>query len=265
MKATKQIRVALVGNPNTGRSSLFNQLTGAHAATGNYPRVTVGIESREIEYRGWKIEFVDLPGINSLSCRTGEERLSREYLYNNPPDMILNVIDMGHLERNLLLTSQLIEMGRHRLFVLNMADEAERKGVKVDLHTFSELLGGDVVLANSRDGRGVEQILESIAHCAEHCTVLKPIQINYDDHLEEAIIRTQHHITNLHEGEEQMSADQSRWLAIKLLEGDQMVLEQESDHSELMAEIWKESNILEQQHDESAEMLLNAGRYGFVN
>ena len=96
MKETKTVRVALVGNPNTGRSSLFNRLTGAHEPTGNYPRVTVGIESREIEYSGWKIEFVDLPGINSLSCRTSEERLSREYLYNTPPDMILNVIDMGH-------------------------------------------------------------------------------------------------------------------------------------------------------------------------
>ncbi|MCW8827015.1 MAG: ferrous iron transport protein B [Gammaproteobacteria bacterium] len=265
MKATKQIRVALVGNPNTGRTSLFNQLTGAHGPTGNYPRVTVGIESRVVEYHGWEIEFVDLPGIYSLSCRTNEERLSREYLYNNPPDMILNVIDMGHLERNLLLTSQLIEMGLHRLFVLNMADEAEHKGVEVDQETFSKLLGGDVVLTNARSGRGVEQILERIAYCAEHCTVLKPVQIHYDDHLEEAIVRTQYHIVRLHRGEQEMSADHSRWLAIKLLEGDQMVLEQESDHSELMAEVWKESNLLEQQHDESAEMLLNAGRYGFVN
>lgn len=265
MKAEKKIRIALVGNPNTGRTSLFNQLTGAHGATGNYPRVTVGIESRVVHHRGWEIEFVDLPGIYSLSCRTHEERLSREYLYNSPPDMILNVIDMGHMERNLLLTSQLIEMGLHRLFVLNMADEAEHKGVKVDLQTFSELLGGDVVLSNARDGRGVEQIMERIIYCAENCTVLKPVQINYDDHLEEAILRTQHHIVNLHIGEEEMSADHSRWLAIKLLEGDQMVLEQESDHSELMAEVFKESNQLAQQHDESAEMLLNAGRYGFVN
>ena len=265
MKPEKKIRIALVGNPNTGRTSLFNQLTGAHGATGNYPRVTVGIESRVVNHHGWEIEFVDLPGIYSLSCRTNEERLSREYLYNKPPDIVLNVIDMGHLERNLLLTSQLIEMGLHRLFVLNMADEAEHKGVKVDLQTFSELLGGDVVLSNARDGRGVEQILERIVYCAENCTVLKPIKINYDDHLEEAIIRTQHHIARLHHDEDQMSADHSRWLAIKLLEGDQMVLEQESDHSELMAEVWKESNQLEQQHDESAEMLLNAGRYGFVN
>ncbi len=265
MKKEKKISIALVGNPNTGRTSLFNRLTGARGATGNYPRVTVGIESRVVHHHGWEIEFVDLPGIYSLSCRTHEERLSREYLYISPPDMILNVIDMGHMERNLLLTSQLIEMGLHRLFVLNMADEAERKGVKVDLPTFSELLGGDVVLSNGRDGAGVEQIMERIVYCAERCTALKPIQINYDDHLEEAILRTQHHITLLHKGENEMSADYSRWLAIKLLEGDQMVLEQEHDHSELMAEVCKESDQLAQQHDESAEMLLNAGRYGFVN
>lgn len=113
----KRITIAILGNPNTGSTSLFNKLTGLHSSVGNYPRVTVGIRKHVFEYQGWEIELVDLPGIYSLSCRTDEERESRNFLYHNAPDLILNILDTSNLERNLLLTSQLIEMSIPRITI----------------------------------------------------------------------------------------------------------------------------------------------------
>ncbi|QFY90105.1 ferrous iron transport protein B [Magnetovirga frankeli] len=259
----KPIKVALVGNPNTGRTTLFNQLTKSRGGTGNYPRVTVGVKSKVIEHKGWAIEVVDLPGIYSLSSRTDEELQSREFIYQQQPDMLINVVDMGHLERNLLLTSQLIEMGVPRIIALNMKDEAQHKGVEVELATFSTLLDSPVVEMEARNGKGVTELLDSIVQEAEKGFHHDPIRIPYDDHLEEAIERVTAKYRELHSDE--LNEIQIRWQAIKLLEGDDSVLQQESDHSALMAMVEEEQRLLKEQHDESAALMLNDGRYGFVN
>lgn len=263
MADDKQITIALLGNPNTGTTSLFNQLTGLHGPVGNYPRVTVGIRKHTFEYQGWEIQLVDLPGIYSLSCRTDEERESRNFLYHNAPDLILNVLDMSNLERNLLLTSQLIEMSIPRITVLNMVDEAEDKGVQLDEETFAYLLNTPVVETNARDGVGVDDLLKAIMEFAEAKTQPEIIKLNYDSHLEEAIERTQAHITRLHD--DSMRAEHSRWLAIKLLEDDETVIKEEGDHADLIAAVALERDELKKGHSEDAAMLLNNGRYGFVN
>lgn len=263
MADNKQITIALLGNPNTGSTSLFNRLTGLHSSVGNYPRVTVGIRKHTFEYQGWEIQLVDLPGIYSLSCRTDEERESRNFLYHNAPDLILNILDMSNLERNLLLTSQLIEMSIPRITVLNMVDEAEDKGVQLDEETFAYLLNTPVVETNARDGVGVDDLLKAIVEFAEAKTQPEVIKLNYDSHLEEAIERTQAHITRLHD--DSMRAEHSRWLAIKLLEDDETVIKEEGDHTDLIAAVAMEREELKKGHSEEAEMLLNNGRYGFVN
>lgn len=259
----KRITIALLGNPNTGSTSLFNKLTGLHSSVGNYPRVTVGIRKHTFEYLGWEIQLVDLPGIYSLSCRTDEERESRNFLYHESPDLILNVLDMSNLERNLLLTSQLIEMSIPRISVLNMVDEAANKGVELDKESFAYLLGTPVVETNARDGKGIEALFNAIMAFAEAETQPNLIKLNYDSHLEEAIERTQDHIARLHNN--QMRVEHSRWLAIKLLENDETVIKEEGDHTDLIAAVAVERDELERGHSEDAGILLNNGRYGFVN
>lgn len=259
----KRITIALLGNPNTGSTSLFNQLTGLHSSVGNYPRVTVGIRKHTFEYQDWEIELVDLPGIYSLSCRTDEERESRNFLYHESPDLILNVLDMSNLERNLLLTSQLIEMSIPRISVLNMADEADEKGIELDTEAFAYLLGTPVVETNARDGKGIEDLFKAVMAFAEAETQPNLIKLNYDSHLEEAIERTQAHIAQLHDN--QMRVEHSRWLAIKLLENDETVIKEEGDHADLITAVTIERDELEKGHSEDAAMLLNDGRYGFVH
>ena len=263
MSDDKRITIAILGNPNTGTTSLFNQLTGLHGSVGNYPRVTVGIRKHSFEYQGWEIQLVDLPGIYSLSCRTDEERESRNFLYHEAPDLILNILDMSNLERNLLLTSQLIEMSIPRITVLNMVDEAEDKGVQLDEETFAYLLNTPVVETNARDGVGVDSLLKAIMEFAEAKSQPEIIKLNYDSHLEEAIERTQDHIARLHD--DSMRAEHSRWLAIKLLENDETVIKEEGDHTDLIAAVAVERDELKKGHSEDAAMLLNNGRYGFVN
>jgi len=263
MVQPNRITIALLGNPNTGSTSLFNQLTGLRSSVGNYPRVTVGIRKHVIKYNDWEIELVDLPGIYSLSCRTEEERESRNFLYHESPNLILNVLDMSNLERNLLLTSQLIEMSIPRITILNMVDEAKEKGVKLDNDVFGYLLGTPIVETNARDGVGIDKLLEAVHQFIEAKTQPEVIKLNYDTHLEASIERTQQHIAQLHNDE--MSNEHSRWLAIKLLENDKTVIKEEGDHTNLIAAVKEERDNLQKGHSEDAEALLNNGRYGFVH
>ena len=261
--SVKRITVALLGNPNVGVTSLFNKLTGLHSGIGNYPRVTVGIKKQLIQHNDWEVEFVDLPGIYSLSCKTDEELESRNFLYHETPDLIINVLDMGNLERNLLLTSQLIEMGIPRITALNMVDEGRAKGVELEIEDFAELLGSPLVETVARDGAGTDQLLEKIIKCADKEEKPKILKLSYDHHLEDAIERTQQHIAKLHD--DSMSSAHTRWLAIKLIEADEGVLKDEGDHEDLMNAVEAEQAELERGHSESAAMMLNSGRYGFVN
>ena len=263
MTKKNRITVAILGNPNVGVTSLFNQLTGMHSGIGNYPRVTVGIKKHVMQHEGIEIELVDLPGIYSLSSRTDEERESRNYLYHEAPDLIINVLDMGSLERNLLLTSQLIEMSIPRITALNMIDEGKAKGVELETENFALLLGSPLVETIARDGTGKETLLKEIVDFAKAGQKQDLIKLNYDSHLEESIERTQQLIAQLHDNT--MSDAQSRWLAIKLLENDESAIKDENDHAELIAAIALEQAELKKGHSESAAMLLNSGRYGFVN
>ncbi|MBF0219217.1 MAG: ferrous iron transport protein B [Gammaproteobacteria bacterium] len=261
-KEDKIIRVALVGNPNTGRTTLLNKMSGSNYGTGNYARVTVAIQSQKISHLGWQIEIVDLPGIYSLSSRTDEELLGRNFLHHQQPDIIINVLDMGNLERNLTLTSQLIEMGIPRIFVFNMADEARKKGIEINSEDFERILGAPVIATNARNGEGVKALLDAIVHCAAAGCQGEAVRINYDAHLEEAINRTTAQVIKLHRQE--MNRDQARWLSIKLLEGDETVLREEREHDALIQAVREERETLQSQHGESADQLLDSGRHAFV-
>lgn len=156
----KTFTVALVGNPNSGKTSIFNGLVGARAHVGNYPGVTVEKRSAKLTRAGLEIEFVDLPGVYSLSAATLDERIARKFILHNKPDVVINVVDTGNLERNLYLSAQVMEMGVPMIFALNMWDEAQKQGIIINESKFTKLLGGPIVKTVAHKGQGVKELLE---------------------------------------------------------------------------------------------------------
>ncbi len=261
------ITVALVGNPNCGKTTLYNKLTGAKDSVGNYPRVTVEQNDRTIEHKGWTLRMVDLPGIYSMTSQSPEERIGRDFIQDERPDIVLNVLDAGALERSLFLTTQLIEMGRPRLYALNMVDEARRKGHRIKSEALASMLGGPVVETVATRGEGVDAVLDAVVAVAE--SAHKPdedehqLHIPYDAHLEESIERARKLVADLHPGA--LEQIQSRWLAIKLLEGDDEILRREGEHTHLVELVRRERYDLAHTHDEEAEIMFADARYGFIN
>ena len=261
--AQRVITVALVGNPNSGKTSLSNSLTGQRDSVANYPRVTVAKKERLIEHAGWALRLVDLPGVYSLTSQSAEERAARDFLQDDTPDIVLNVLDAGNLERSLFLTTQLIEMAIPRIHALNMIDEARRKGIRIDASTMATMLDGPVVETDSTNGEGMAALLDYIVQVASSEPANSSMTIPYDHHLEEAIERVQGYVDELHPGI--LETIQSRWLAIKLLERDDELLHREEDHSQLIATVQKECADIVESHDEEAAILLAGARYGFIH
>lgn len=259
---SSSITVAIVGNPNTGRTTLFNQITHAHSTVGNYTRVTVQAKFKTITHKDIEIQFIDLPGIYSISPQSPEELASRHFILKEKPDIILNVLDTCNLERNLYLSTQLYEMGFPTIYAFNMMDEAEHKGIEVNQAVFAEILNGPVVDIIAKNGKGIDHLLDTIINFSATYKQSKRI-VPYDEHLELAIERVKAHMQKLHP--ETMDEDESRWLAIKLLEGDSHVLEEEGDHQQLLTDVDVEIDVLRKQHNEEVGILFTNGRYGFVN
>ncbi|OHC75133.1 MAG: ferrous iron transport protein B [Rhodospirillales bacterium RIFCSPLOWO2_12_FULL_58_28] len=260
---TRTVTVALVGNPNCGKTTLFNRLTGLKKSTGNYPRVTVSTAAHEFVHRGVKIRLVDLPGIYSLNSRSPEERIGRDFIQDKNPDIVLNMLDAGNLDRSLFLTTQLIEMGCLRVYALNMIDEARRRGITLDTEGLASMLGGPVVETTASKGEGLERLLDAIVDMADAKAPPNSLTINYDKHLENAIGRMQALINELHPGMPEVK--HSRWLAIKLLEGDDDVLRKEADHAHLVEMMRRLRYDLERTHGDQAEIMIADSRYGFIH
>ncbi|MCF6280852.1 MAG: ferrous iron transport protein B [Candidatus Polarisedimenticolaceae bacterium] len=258
----KIITVALVGNPNCGKTTLSNKLTGSRDSVANYPRVTLTKNEHDIHYRGWTLRIVDLPGIYSLTSQSPEERIGRDYIQNMQPDIVLNVLDAGNLDRNLFLTTQLLEMGCPLVFAMNMIDEARSKQISFDLPALSFMLGGAVVETDAARGEGIEALLSAIVDTAIGKKKSRLVNLPYDHHLEQAVACAQCRIAALHP--DSMDEQQSRWLAIKLLEGDEDILSRENDHSALIEAMEKDRQILARQHSEEVDAMFAAARYGFI-
>lgn len=202
-----EFTVALVGNPNCGKTSLFNQLTGASQRTGNMPGVTVSARFGEREHQGMKIHFVDLPGIYSLSQNRVEERVARDYLHHSPPDLVLNVLDASHLGRHLALTTQLLEQGLPMVLALNMLDEAKRSGIHTDLDQLSTRLGVPVLPSDGRRSTYLDGLLDALVAQLLHPSGPKTPEIVYDPAIECPL-------------EALMATGLARWQAVRLLEAD---------------------------------------------
>jgi ferrous iron transport protein B len=159
--------IALAGNPNVGKSTLFNALTGSRQYVGNWPGKTVEKKSGIFKYNGLEIDIVDLPGTYSLSSYSIEEQITRDFIVKEKPKAVINVVDAANLERNLYLTTQILETGIPLIIILNMTDQAQARGLKIDTQKLSELLGGTPVIPMSaRRGQGLEPLKQTIINLA---------------------------------------------------------------------------------------------------
>jgi ferrous iron transport protein B len=211
---TNQIKIALAGNPNSGKTTIFNELTGARQHVGNWPGVTVEKKTGSAYYEGCSLQVVDLPGTYSLGAYSEDEIVARDFLISGDYDLVLNIINSANLERNLYFTVQLLEMGVDLIAVLNMADEAEKKGIKIDHKILGEMLGVPIVETVASRGKGVDDLLEETVKNRD--LEEGSLKINYGFEIEELISQI---ISKLKESNIQDSVNK-RWLAVKLIERD---------------------------------------------
>ncbi len=217
MKQDRHIHVAFVGNPNCGKTTLFNAVTGAKLKVANWPGVTVEKFEGNIEYEGYQIKLVDTPGIYSLSCYTIEEQVTRKCVMDDDIDAIVNVVDASSLERNLYLTLQLLELGKPVILALNMMDIVKERGMEIDLHRLPEMLGGiPVVPVSAAKRTGLDILLHAVVHHYEEGP--KEDVMNYGPELEDKISRLEAMMQARYP-----SHAMTRWHAIKLLENDEQV------------------------------------------
>ncbi len=188
IEKSKNIQVALIGNPNSGKTTLFNYASGSKERVGNYPGVTV--ESKESVYRqsGYEFSVIDLPGTYSIKSYSPEELFIRNYIFDKKPDIVVNIVDASNLERNLYLTTQLIDMGVQIVIALNMSDELERRGDILDHISLGRLLGVPVIPTVSSRGKGIRDLFEKIIDVYEsRDPLVRHIHINYGTEIENSI------------------------------------------------------------------------------
>jgi ferrous iron transport protein B len=214
------IEVALIGNPNVGKTSLFNALTGGHYRVGNWPGVTVERKEGRRRFRGKELVFVDLPGVYSLTAYSLDQRIARDYILSGRPQAIVDIVDATNLERNLYLTLMLAELERPMVVALNKIDLAGKQGIRIDVGRLSERLGIPVVPTVATKGEGVEELLAAVLEAADEGIVPRPV--DYGPELEAEIRRMEGELASVVSGE--LSRYPLRWLAIRALEGDEEVL-----------------------------------------
>ncbi|MDD6209468.1 MAG: ferrous iron transport protein B [Bacteroidales bacterium] len=261
----KKIRVALVGNPNAGKTSLFNAITGAHEHVGNYGGVTVDAKAQRFEHKGYTIQLVDLPGTYSLSSYTPEERYVRNYVQDNHPDVVINIVAASNLERNLYLTTQLIDMDARMVIALNMFDELEKSGDKFDYDLLGKMIGIPIVPTVSKYGRGIGELFDTVIDVYEERNpVIRHVHINYGEILEQGITQIQ---KMLHTCPDLGKNWSSRYLSIQLLEKDKDAEHFVKNLSIGDSVIDKRDEVcrqIEQLLQEDSESAFINARYGYI-
>ena len=251
------LRIALAGNPNCGKTTMFNALTGANQYVGNWPGVTV--EKKEGRIRSRKNEEIivtDLPGIYSLSPYTLEEVVSRSYLLNEHPDAIINLVDATNIERNLYLTTQLIETGIPVVIALNMADLLEKRGLKIDVKRLSMVLGCPVVETSALKKTGLEDVVNEAVKAAKRSEQPLPKDIFPKD-IEEGISAVRKELPS------SITPDKARWYAVKVLENDEKIMAELSS-SALSRTAEEARKAIEKNHDDDMESIITDGRYKYI-
>ncbi|MDU6855097.1 MAG: ferrous iron transport protein B [Zhenhengia sp.] len=252
--------VALVGNPNCGKTTAFNALTGSKAYVGNWPGVTV--EKKEGKLRGVKedITLVDLPGIYSLSPYTPEEVVARNYIIKEQPDLIINIIDASNIERNLYLTHQLVELGRPTIIALNMMDIVEKRGEKINIKRLEELFGVKVVPISATKNQGLDELINLALEVGTKKVKIASKSITFDMIIEQSI----NEVMTLLDGKQIDEVYNKRWLAIKVLEQDKKVVEEFHLSKEESPIVEEAARLLETTYDDDVESIIINGRYEYI-
>ena len=262
----KTIKVALVGNPNCGKTSLFNMASGSHEHVGNYSGVTVDAKEGTFEYGGYRFVLVDLPGTYSLSAYSPEELYVRRNLFEDMPDVVVNVVDSSNLQRNLYLTTQLIDMNLRVVMALNMYDELESRGDRLDVRQLGCLLGMPVVPTVSRVGKGIGELFDTVIQIYEKSDphIARHIHINHGSEMEQSIARIKGLIKKNTDLRYKYS---TRYLAIKYLENDaeiEKIVEGLPNRDEIISARFEENSRIKAILGSSAESSMVDAKYAFV-
>ena len=268
-RKSRTISVALVGNPNCGKTSLFNFASGAHERVGNYSGVTVDAKVGHASYDGYQFNLVDLPGTYSLSAYSPEELYVRKQLVDKTPDIVINVIDSSNLERNLYLTTQLIDMHVRMVCALNMFDETEQRGDNIDVRRLSELFGAPMVPTVFTSGRGVKELFRQVIAVYEgkedESPCFRHIHINHGHEIENGIREMQEHLKKYPELRQRYS---TRYLAIKLLEHDkdvEQLIAPLGDSAEIFRHRDTAAARVKEETGSDSETAIMDAKYGFIH
>ena len=254
------IKIALAGNPNCGKTTMFNALTGANQYVGNWPGVTVEKKEGKLKGKrgkGEEIIVTDLPGIYSLSPYTLEEVVSRDYVLKENPDVIIDLVDATNIERNLYLTTQLIETGVPVVIALNMADLLEKRGIKIDTKRLSMLLDCPIIETSALKGEGLDKLIDEAVKVAKKSSVDLPKNI-FSKEMEEAVAEVKSVLPD------SITDDKKRWYAVKFLENDEKVREAMKLSASAQAVVDKNRQNLEKKHDDDMESIVTDERYKFI-
>ncbi len=263
----QRLTIALAGNPNAGKTTIFNNITGARQKVGNWPGVTVEKKEGHIREHGYELQIIDLPGTYSLTPFSIEEIVARDFVLEERPDVVINIIDASNLERGLYLATQLREIDCKVLFALNMADVAKSRGIKIDAKHLSDLLDVPVVFTVGNKGDGTSALLKAAVELAEsNVPISRKRKVRYNKDIEGAIETLRGRFESIGGGELPYSR---RWTAIKLLEDDAIVKERVSEKmGDKSADIQEAARDLRQKLrvrlDEEPEIIMTDERYGFI-
>jgi ferrous iron transport protein B len=260
-----KLTIALAGNPNSGKTTIFNNLVGAREHVGNWPGVTVEKKFGAIKHQGREIEVVDLPGTYSLTAFSMEEIIARDFIVEEKPDVVINIVDASNLERNLYLMVQLRELGAKVIVALNMSDIAERRGIKIDAARLGKLLGVAVVPTVGNKNEGTDRLLEEVLAIADGTKKFTEAPIRYGKELEDHLGELEA-IAN--KDDELVDKYGAKWLIIKALEKDSVVIDKLSAlpiWPQMQKTLAKVEDHLRDVYDDEADSIIADARYGFIS
>ncbi|MFB6317336.1 ferrous iron transport protein B [Saccharicrinis sp. FJH54] len=265
LEKRKHINIAFVGNPNSGKTTLYNKITGSYEHVGNFSGVTVDAKLGVRKYKGYEFNLVDLPGTYSMTTYSPEERYVRHHILDQKPDIVVNVIDASNLERNLYLTTQLIDMDIRVVGVLNMFDEMGSKGIEFDYKALGEMVGIPFVPTVASKGRGITELMDEIIDVYEEVNpVVRHVHINYGDNAESAIRKIRRELSANKEITNKVSP---RFLSLKLLERDadaEEFIRQFPEYVAIKNVTKKEIKLLESIYNNDSETILTEAKYAFI-
>ena len=260
------LSIALAGNPNAGKTTLFNRLTGARQHVGNYPGVTVEKKEGFFTYKGHEFKVTDLPGTYSLSAYSVEELVARDFIVNERPDVVVDIVDASNLERNLYLSCQFLELGVPVVIALNMIDVAQSRGIEIDATRLAELLGVPVVPIVARSGQGIDELFAAILQTAEIKKTIHPVLLRYGSDLDQVISEM---LPLIEENNLLTNQYPARWIALKFLEHDEQILEKARAANagltdRLLQICEKVTNHLQHTMEVYPEAVIADHRYGYI-